>query len=108
MEAVMETIRNAIAPDATPEAKAAGVTACRAIITALDAAGGEPMPAPTAAPPATQLAAIVGALRGMPPDQLLDLAITRLRAALPPGTEAQPVKTYKVPIIPLGPLGARK
>jgi hypothetical protein len=99
MEDVINAIRAAIAPDATPEAKSAGIAACRAVLGALNATPGQPI---AAAPvPATPVAAIVGALRGMPADQLLDLAIAKLRAALPAGSEVAPVKPVAIPIIPV-------
>ena len=67
------------------------------------------MKAATVAPAASSLEvsplhAAVSALRGMPPDQLLDLAIARLKAALPPGTEAPPVRRLAVPLVPVGAL----
>ncbi len=99
MESVIESIRAAIAPDATPEAKAAGITACRAVLAALEGTPGQPLAAPIA--PTSPVAAVVGALRGVPPDQLLDLAIAKLRAALPAGADvptAQPLKFQIVPI----------
>jgi hypothetical protein len=39
----------------------------------------------------------------MPQDQLLDLAIARLRAALPAGVEVAPVKPLKFHLIPVPP-----
>ena len=86
MDNLIDAIRLATATDATDEARAIGAHACRTLLLALDAKAGEPLAAPapageTAAMP--QFAAVVGALRGMPPEQLLDLAIARLRAALP-------------------------
>lgn len=108
MEELIEKIRAATASEATDEARALGAQACRTLLTALDAKPGEPMAepatatptelvAPAASPPTPQAAAhmIASALRGMTPDQLLDLAIARLRAALPAGAAvpvAQPVK----------------
>ena len=108
MENLLEAIRGALAPDATDEMKAAGIGACREILRALGS-----LDAPLAAPPTPAplpIANIVSALRGVPPDQLLDLAITRLRAALPPGTDVPTVKPMKFHLIPvprsLGPGGA--
>jgi len=99
MDNLLETIRVALAPDATGEMKAAGIVACRAILAELDsgdtAAVTSPMPAPL------PIASIVSALRGVPPDQLLDLAITRLRAALPPGSDSPKVQPMKFHLIPL-------
>lgn len=50
-----------------------------------------------------EIAGLVSALRGVPVDQLLDLAIAKMRAALPAGTSvprAQPVKFQLVPVQP--------
>ena len=82
---LIETIRAALAPDATPEARAAGVTASRAVLTALGAEPGQPL-----APPPVQIGptanAIAGLIRSTPPDQLLDLLIAKLSAAVPAAT----------------------
>lgn len=102
MEPLLEAIRAALAADASPEARTAGATACRTILTALDATAGEPMTAAVAAPP-TPIAQIVGALRGVPADQLLDLAIAKLRAALPADATVAPVQPIKFQIVPVGP-----
>jgi hypothetical protein len=91
MDALLEAIRGSLQTDAPPEARAAGAQACRTILTALESTAGQPMTAAPTAPPTT-VAAVVGALRGVPPEQLLDLAIAKLRAALPAGVEARPVQ----------------
>lgn len=114
MEQLLEAIRAATAPDATEHIKTAGANACRALLAALEAKQGEPLPArtpgPTASPlpgavpaiDAAQLAAqFAGALRGMPPEQLLDLAIDRLRRALPASTPAPTVAPIKFQLIPV-------
>ena len=115
MDDLIERIRSATAADATDEARAIGAHACRSLLTVLETKPGEPIldqsvPSQTALSPSTfspaptaQTAAhaIVSAMRGMNPDQLLDLAISRLRAALPAGAElaaAQPLKFHLVPI----------
>ncbi len=99
MEPLLEAIRAAVSPDATQEARAAGVGACRTILTALEASAGQPMTASPLAPQAP-IANIVGLLRGVPPDQLLDLAIAKLRAALPADAVVTPVRPLKFHIIP--------
>jgi hypothetical protein len=87
-----------------------------------DLTGGALVPVPstpiaTAQPmtPAAPLTALVStmreAFRSMSPDQLLDLAIQRLRAALP--AEAQPVPSEPVHplqfyLVPLPPSGGRR
>lgn len=120
MDELIEKIRVATIADANDEARAAGADACRTLLIALEAKAGEPlapppMPAPApsefaivqvAAPsstttPQATAQAIVSALRGMSPDQLLDVAIARLRAALPQGTTVpatQPLKFHLIPI----------
>jgi hypothetical protein len=75
-----------------------------AALTALLAPPGAPTAAPGFDPVA--VAAIVASLRGIPADQLLDLAIMRLRAALPtektaaPLANSQPVRFHVVPLPP--------
>jgi hypothetical protein len=111
MENLIESIKNAVTAGSSDEARAIGAQACRTILVALEARAGEPLKAPTAsaAPEiaSSPLHAAVSALRGLPPDQLVDLAIARLKAALPPGTEAPQVRRLAVPLVPVGalPLG---
>lgn len=97
MNNVIEAIQVALAPDASAEARAAGVAACRAVLAALEAVPGEAFTAtPIPGTPQTpQVANIVSMLRAVPPDQLLDLAIAKLRAALPAGAEVAPVEPLK-------------
>ena len=119
METLLESIRVAIANDASDDARAAGVQACRTILTALDAKPGDVMalatvpavgnagnpaenPSPIdASSPTAQIANMLGALRGVPAEQLLDLAIARLRAALPAGAEPPRAAPVKFQIIQL-------
>jgi hypothetical protein len=106
MENLIEAIRAATASDATPDARAAGAQACRTILAALEATPGKAIE--TGSQPCTSLQAIVTALRGMPPDQLIDLAITRLKAALPAGTEIESVPRLNVPLIAVPKIGGGK
>jgi hypothetical protein len=85
MNDLIAAIHAALDPSASADTRAAGASACRTILAALDATPGQPMAAAPQPPPA--IANIVSALRGVPPDQLLDLAIAKLRAALPAGAE---------------------
>lgn len=100
MENLLEAIRGAIAPEATDDAKAAGASACRTLLAALDAKTGDALVLPS---PTTNIAAIVSAIRELPPEQLLDLAISRLRAALPAKAEPPPVAPLKFQMIRLPP-----
>jgi len=103
MKDVIDAIEAAVAADATPEVRAAGVAACRAILAALDATSNVPPP-PLTLPPSPVIAELVAAVRRMPPDQLLDLAIAKLRAALPTdAAPSPPVAAPKFRIIQLPP-----
>jgi hypothetical protein len=95
----IEIIRIALTPDATPEARAAGAVACRAILAALDSTTAPSAGAPTLN--AEAIASVVAALRGVAPEQLLDLAITKLRSALPAGAQVSPVRPIKFHLVPL-------
>ena len=97
MEKLIEAIRLATMPDATDEARAAGVHACRSILAALHAHSGK---SPTPATP-TPLQTAVTALSNVPAEQLLDLAITKLRSLLPEGTTIEPVLPLRLPLLPV-------
>lgn len=99
MDAAIETIRTALAHGASPESKQAAVAACRAILAILEPQAPDAPKPP--APPSPQIIALVSALRGMPMEQILDLAIARLRASLPAGANVAPVAPLKLPIIPI-------
>ena len=97
MEQVLEVIRAAIAADASSEARAAGAQACRALLSAL-----EPQPAPAPAPEVQlPIAEIAAAIRTVPLDQLLDLAIAKLRTALPAGAAAPTVPPLDFRLVPV-------
>ncbi len=105
---LVATIRASVAPGVTPEARAAGAAACRAILTALEAQVGQSLVPTTSQPtttratqeptsplarilsqlvkmPREQLTAILSQVAAMPREQLIDFLINRLRSALPPG-----------------------
>ncbi len=81
MQEMIESIRTAVTDGATPEQKAVGAVACRAILAALEAEAGKAIVLPGAPTP--------GPLAGISPDQALDLLITRLSAI----AEKQPSAT---------------
>jgi hypothetical protein len=88
IDTLIESVRAAVTDGATPEARTEGIAACRSILAALEPA---PAASPTAQPePAPQIpiAAIASALRGANPDQLLDLAIAKLRTLVPADAQA--------------------
>lgn len=105
MESLLDTIRVAVSADATNEAKALGASACRTILAALEAKPGEPLVTTTQA--THPIIAAVSMLRGLPVDQLLDVAITRLRAALPGNETAPSVQALNVPLVAVPQLGKK-
>lgn len=101
MNELVETIQAAIAEGASDEARAAGATACRTLLSALEGKEGEPLAPPIpvpAAPP--DIGALVAGLKGVPVDQLLDLAIAKLRSVVP-ANQVQPVQRFSLPLVPL-------
>jgi hypothetical protein len=108
LQELVATIRASVAPGVTPEARAAGAAACRAIMSALEAQVGQPLVTTPAAPtttqptspstsplgriltqfagmPREQLTGMLSQLAAMPREQLVDFLINRLRGAFPPG-----------------------
>ena len=85
---LIESIVAALAPEASEEKRAAGALACLTIHAALAGHAAVPVPSPAqvSAPSApvadTPIAAIVARLRGMPLEQVFDLAINRMQVAV--------------------------
>jgi hypothetical protein len=104
MENLIESIRIAITAEASDEARVAGIVACRTILAQLEPPASQPTTPPIAPFDASQIASAVATLRGVPAEQLLDLAIARLRAALPAGTEVPTVQPLKFQMIAVDPL----
>ena len=105
MDTLIDAIRSAVVDGASAEARASGVQACRMILTALEAKQGEPLAATPAPAPTTPVHAVIAALRNVPPDQLLDLAIEKLKAALPQGATPSTAAFVRFPIVPIGSIG---
>ena len=101
IQLVTDAIRRGLDPAADGQARAAAVAACRTVLASLGEPAAPPVPlAPP--PPATPIAAVVETLRKLSPDQLFDLAIQRLRAALPPDANlASPETRFQLIQIPL-------
>ena len=89
--AMIASIRSAIAPNASPQVRAAGASACRSILTVLEAKPGQPLT--FAAPPPTQPQSplanflsqpgLLTQLAAMSREQLLDLLRKATTAASP-------------------------
>jgi hypothetical protein len=102
-DSLLDSIRAALASDASAETRAAGASACRTIMTALEATPGAPLggAVPTVAPNPLA-AAIAGIVRSTPPEQLLDLVIAKL-GSLAPQTDAAPavhsMHKFSIPLV---------
>jgi hypothetical protein len=78
LDSVIASIRTAVATDASPEARAIGVTACRSIMAALEGKAGEPLgaPRPTATPPpaspTSPIAMLLSQFASMPRDKMFE------------------------------------
>lgn len=107
METLLQYIAAAMADDATADERAAGAHACRTILATLEAGVATPSTPSTPLGARTEEAlvqpavvqAAVTALRGMSVDQLLDLAITRLRGVVPAGGDVAPPAGVKFHLI---------
>lgn len=91
---LIATIRAGVVRSASPEARAAGATACRSILTVLDAKAGQPL-APAPQPPTSPASPIAGLLSqpgfltklaAMSREQLLDL-VKQVTGAMPAQTQ---------------------
>lgn len=106
MENHVDTIRNAIATDASAEARAAGIAACRSILAELEPAQAlAPPPTPAISPEV--IPQLVAMVKQMDVNQLLDVAIERLRAlnATRPGpVAADPPRALTFQLVPIPPI----
>jgi hypothetical protein len=90
LAALIAAIRLAVVQGASPEARAAGATACRSILTVLEAKPGQPLwaPPPAATSPTSPIASLLSQpgllskLAGMSREQLLDL-LKQVTGAMP-------------------------
>ncbi|MBA3463693.1 MAG: hypothetical protein H0T46_27290 [Deltaproteobacteria bacterium] len=100
MEDLIESIRGATAPEATDDARAEGANACREILRSLEP---DPpfAPAPASTAPVAHVAQLVTALRGVPMEQLFDLAIEKLRAIVPSDAVAAKPAAFNIPLVPV-------
>jgi hypothetical protein len=102
IEALITAIREGVSQNASAEQRTAGANACRAMLAVLEAKPGQPLaPAPATPAIANGVQAIVSLLLSAPPEQLLDLAIAKLRTMVPvneqPATRAFSLHLVPVP-----------
>jgi hypothetical protein len=96
MQELIESIRAAVASGANTEHKAAGVTACRTILTALDTEPGKPL-APALPPIVVPSASPLQGLSKLSLDQMLDLLIARLSMVANAREANQPTRVVQNP-----------
>lgn len=135
MDALLELVRRGLAPDADPTTRAAAREVCDRILHALGPAPMPPaastaafapvapasvpssppgfvpvpvIPVPVPMPPTSPLAQMIGVLRNLPREQVVDMAIQRLRAALPKGVTITEPKGIQFPLVPIPPPGDKR
>lgn len=120
IDAIIQIIRDALAENASIEARSAAAAACREILHHLEpdtAAAIEPTAdatrqaehevgnvgrgSETARPTMPEVAALAAAIRTVPVDQLLDLAIAKLRALVPDVPAKAATRGLSIPLIPV-------
>jgi hypothetical protein len=135
MDALLELVRRGLAPDADPTTRAAAREVCDRILHALGPAPTPPgapavalppvahapvpspppgfvpvpvIPLPGPMPPTSPLAQMIGVLRNLPREQVIDMAIQRIRAALPKGVTITEPKGIQFPLVPVPPPGDKR
>ena len=104
MENYAETIQTALASEASTEARAAGAAACRSVLATLDPTPPQESASPVPANVMPQLLAMLGK---MDLNQILDVAIERLRAvnsAQPNAKPIEPVRALSFHLVPIPPV----
>jgi hypothetical protein len=118
VDALLEIIRRGLASNADASARSAARDVCQRVLQVVPPLAAAPtptptsslppvMPAPLRAIPPSPIGAVVGTLRNLPPEQLLDLAIQRLRAALPTGTAIAEPRGVQFQLVPVAPIGGK-
>lgn len=115
IDSIIQIVRDALAENAGTEARGAGAAACRAILhhlepgdtTAVETTGDALEPGTvahandTTRPTMPEVAALAAAIRTVPIDQLLDLAIVKLRALVPDEPAKPTSPGLSIPLIPV-------
>jgi len=98
-------LAESLATASSPKANAPGNPLIPGALPIPGVAGAASMP--TVAMPNTPIAMAARALKQMTPDQLIDLVLQRLRAALPTGSTVATPRGIQFPLVPVPPTGAR-
>lgn len=93
--ALLEQLRLGLKEQATPHERQLALAAGHELLRTLE----PPAVRPTLDP--QQLALLVRALRGVPLERVLDIAIAKLQAALPAGAVVPTANGTKFPLVPL-------
>jgi hypothetical protein len=115
-QALLELIGRGLAPEADASTRDAArdlwARFAQTMATAAPVTPTAPvMPAAPVMPmvpwPTSPIAMAARTLRQLPPDQLLDLVLQRLRASLPAGATVPTPKGIQFPLVPVAPPGSR-
>jgi hypothetical protein len=119
---ILETLIRGLEPDADESTRAAARELCAQAAQSLAAAAPvaraaavqTPVPAiarpptmPATPLPTSPITMAARELRQLPPDQLLDLLLQRLRAALPAGASVPAPRGIQFQLVPMTPAGSR-
>jgi hypothetical protein len=96
----LETVRAAFAEGASPDDVRAGSIACRTLAAVLESRRGQPLALTTTTRPS--LASVLPQLGSLDIDHILDFAIAKLRAMLPPGSTLPTPRAYSLPTLRIG------
>lgn len=81
LDPLIASVRAAVTPGASAQARAIGATACRSILMALETQPGQPLTT-AATPPVSPLAAVLNQLAAMPREQIIEF-LQKLVASSP-------------------------
>lgn len=114
LAAMIAAIRSALAPNASPEARATGISAARSILTVLEAKPGQPLTTapPVPVQPQSPLASLLSQpgllnqLAAMTREQLLDL-VKQVTGAASPRTQSPAAGAPRFHLIQIPRIGGR-
>ncbi len=104
MENHLESIRAALATDASNEVRRDGIAACHAVLAALAPPDTVVTAQPQASPsgnPAQLVESAIALLRHVPIDRVLDMAIATLKAKVPASNEAATARALTFHLVPV-------
>lgn len=110
LDELITSIRAAVLPEASAQARAAGAAACRTILAALDTPVGQPLAnaPPAATSPISPLRGLLSQLASMSREEIFEFLRDKFPAGASPGKATQPPAAPRFPLIPLPQVPLRK